>query len=226
MRIPRWLRFRRWAGSADPVDDGLKSALRALGGKALPTPALRAQAALPDTQRLAVYDAMVASQIEGKWFGHLNSLRDYVDVVVYSDWWRAHFSECRLIVAREARGQTRGAAGPLGGGAEGTYISLPQEAWYELYVLHEIAHCPLLGLEVEKHGPEYCRVFLDLVEQFMSRDDAIWLARFMRHRDIAIAPREGQLALPAGPSMAERIRAAREYPRSTEETRPEGWRSS
>jgi hypothetical protein len=46
-------------------------------------------------------------------------------------------------------------------------ITLPKWAFFKLYALHELAH---IAAQTHEHGPIFCRVFLNLVRQFISHN--------------------------------------------------------
>lgn len=142
-----------------------------------------------DTQRFQVYAAENRSEVRGRQFRSLFTVQNYVDSVIFSTWWKLRFPECGSIVVRQSRpDDIRGASGPLGGGFSGSFITLPPDARFERYVLHELAHCAC-DHPSDAHGPEFARAYLDLVEEFMSREDAVRLAKAFRGAGVLIHPR-------------------------------------
>lgn len=185
---------KRVLGQRTQRDQGTVRALRALGSTAPFEPTVRRGLVEEDEQKYAVYAAEQESMVEGQWFGTRSEVQDFVDEVVWSNFWRARFPEHTLVTVKRVEstdGWVRGAAGHLGGRATGTICGtlwLPEETFYERYVLHEMAHVP--RLPQKDHGPEFCRIYLDLVEAFMGQDDARWLAHWFRKKDIQIASRK------------------------------------
>jgi len=74
--------------------------------------------------------------------------------------------------------------------ATGTHLlSLPEWAWTDLIILHEISHLILDAdpTPTATHGPEFCRIFLDCVRRFMGDVAAIILASNMHGNKVKVA---------------------------------------
>lgn len=141
-----------------------------------------------DWQRFDVYGAENRSGVTGRRFRSLFQVQNYVDNIVFSDWWYERFPRCLSIIVRASQATDLcGSSGPLGGGLFGAFVTLPVDAWFERYVLHELAHCATNHPD-ESHGEVFTRAYLDLVGGFMSSRHASALERSFRRSGVSIAP--------------------------------------
>ena len=122
----------------------------------------------------------------------LRSLSDtgrFVDDVIRSAWWAGRYPDLERVTVR---------GGPAGGpawhtarpGIAGAALHLPAWARRPLVVLHELAHvaaAPLLSAKA--HGPQFARIWVDLVAEFMGRDTARQLAAELRREGLGVAGR-------------------------------------
>jgi len=84
----------------------------------------------------------------------------------------------RTYITDKMRAKPSVKKGRAGTSAYGTEkgISVPQWAWHKAIVLHELAHVVVLRKDPrrshEAHGWLFCRVYLELVEEFIGADVA------------------------------------------------------
>ena len=118
-----------------------------------------------DSQRKRVYESEKDAfgreywLDEGDWVT-LIGVERFVASVTRSRWWRARGGPAEVEVRRGRSNQRRGKAHP-----ERAVISLPRFTWRRWYVLHELAHL-LAPRRAAWHGPEFCRVYLALLDRF------------------------------------------------------------
>ncbi len=118
-----------------------------------------------------------------------------------SHWWSTRYPEVEVITivgGPRNRGAVASSAGATrcGVSRQAHEIELPPWSRCELVLLHEVAHCvgPKLvragrnGLGVlPEHGPEFARVWIDLVDEFMSPSTAQTLHSNLRYFEVRVA---------------------------------------
>ncbi len=124
-----------------------------------------------DSQKSRVYRSEASVSVWGKeMIPDISDVQYYVNRVVQSAWWRSRFPEVTYIDVHTSRA-CRGHAY-----ARQRRITMPPFSRHPLYILHEVAHIASDHDGEYKtrasHGPEYCRVYLDLVGQFIGEDVA------------------------------------------------------
>ncbi len=118
--------------------------------------------ALRDNQRSRVYRAEETVDWEALGAGamlDLEACRRLAREISSSSWWRAAFPGATVEVpVRDGRGRRRAGAGP-------GYITLPRWSRRPWILCHELAHIAVTPLlpQIEPHGREFCRAYLDLV---------------------------------------------------------------
>jgi len=124
-----------------------------------------------DTTRQRVYRAECVAR--GRTFGTFEEVLAYADDVTSSDWWQLHSSHSGPVIIKPRKAQ-RGRAKYATG-----VIILPPFAWYEGYLLHELAHlahgCP--HWHEAGHGPRYVEVLYRMIERFMGAEPAALFRR-------------------------------------------------
>lgn len=95
-------------------------------------------------------------------FRTVKQMQRYVDKLTSYAWFRRRFGNRRIRV-HDGRGRRRA------GGAPG-YITMPLWSRTLPTILHECAHA--CERWPAKHGPWFCRAYLDLVHHAMSPEDA------------------------------------------------------
>jgi putative metallohydrolase (TIGR04338 family) len=129
-----------------------------------------------DSQRARLYDAERALR-GGRRFVTVGECQAYVDDVLGSAWWQARFPRVREIRVTDGRGRRH-----AGAFVESRRIALPKWARNERVLLHEVAH-HATPRDAAAHGPEYARIYVDLVHAFMGERAARrLLAAFEAHR--------------------------------------------
>ena len=132
-----------------------------------------------DTQRLRVYRAHWAldDHLRARRMGSIEEVREFVDTVVGSRWWRSHVGTARRIRVGDGRG--RRSAGSIGG-----EIRVPRSSRTIPTILHELAHEWIRDPATAVHGPEYAGAFLELVEEFIGADAALVLRGAYRQQRV------------------------------------------
>lgn len=115
----------------------------------------------------------------------MTEIRRWVGRLTRSSWWRRRFPGCRYIAVRDGRGR-RSAAGQNCG--HFGVIKLPRWARNPLVVLHEVAHA-VQPRRTAAHGPEFARIYLDLVRRWIGPRTAVRLNTAMRRERVLLAPR-------------------------------------
>lgn len=134
-----------------------------------------------DVQKNKVYIAERVLNQFPYYFKSLNEIQAFVDGVVGSDWWtaRSPFRKVIALLGRKDSGRAF-ASGPgsyNGRSIPHPFIVLPGPwAATKQTVLHELAHVAAVG---DGHGPRFCRAYVELVAEFLSRVDARELEREM-----------------------------------------------
>jgi len=134
-----------------------------------------------DPQRQRVYDAERAAflPMPGARDGHrfvvelpeLADLQRFLDFVRTSRWFRRTFgNQYYDMRAQDGRGQIHSAAN-----AGHRTVSVKRAYRCRWIVLHEVAHV-LTPAGCQKHGPEYVKIYLQLVRHYLGR--AAWRALY------------------------------------------------
>jgi putative metallohydrolase (TIGR04338 family) len=142
-----------------------------------------------DSQRQRVYESEYAlrGKLKLRNFKDIKDAQRYVERILGSSWYAKMFPVGRKHVTVQYKRGSAFATGGFGG------IRLPKQGWHwagkDLIVLHELAHVltPLCGEGLCKgdcgwhnepwphtkvpaaHGPEFTRIFLDLVRRWMGK---------------------------------------------------------
>ena len=136
------------------------------------------------------YEAMEAVA-PGDRFPTLAATATFVDSVVGSPWWRGQQTGVAVVRVLGAPRESP-AWHSVEPGADGPVAVLHLPAWSRrpLVVLHELAHVaarPLLS--VKAHGPQFARLWVDLVDGFMGPAAGRALRAALRSRRLGLAPR-------------------------------------
>lgn len=114
-----------------------------------------------DFQRSKVYRS--ERKIEkGKVFPELKDVQKYCDRLLKSIWWKKNFPKVSEILVDDGRG--RNSACGWRACSYRIRIKVPRSMRNQLIILHEISH----GLATDKHGEDFCGVYIQLVRRFMS----------------------------------------------------------
>lgn len=121
-----------------------------------------------DSQKTKLYrcEETVSAWGKGR-MAELSDVRFYVQRIVQSAWWRHRYPNITYITVNKGRGR--------GGFAYTTksLITLPEHAWHPMYIIHEMAHIAAdhdgSYKTIAAHGPEYCRIYLDIVQHAMGQ---------------------------------------------------------
>lgn len=116
-----------------------------------------------DSQRSKVYKAE-GNIAQGEMKAQMVDLQAFVNKVVGSAWWKRHYPNVQRITATDGRRRRRASAFPLT-----RKIVMPKWSRSEMIILHEIAHI-VTPTQYAWHGPEYCKVYLELVKVFMGEE--------------------------------------------------------
>ncbi len=134
-----------------------------------------------DSQRSKVYAAEEFLRSEGRRFSSLDEIQQYVDKLVGSAWWGRR-SNVRSIKVHPQRSNASAMAHP-----SRRTIHMPEWAWCESIVLHEVAHVwterAAAPEAIPSHGREFARNLLELVGRQMGADCRRRLkASFVEHK--------------------------------------------
>jgi putative metallohydrolase (TIGR04338 family) len=132
-----------------------------------------------DSQRKRLYKAEKAVPSVQKFFS-VWEVQQYVNKITQSKYW-ANNSPTAVVIVTDGRGRKKGGAVTKGGVG---YIKMPQFTRYDVYILHELAHIMSPpSFTKAGHGPEYCRVYLSLVKEFMGPTSAdLMRVSFKEHK--------------------------------------------
>jgi len=132
-----------------------------------------------DAHAKAVYAAEDSLGQMGQEFSRIKDAQRYVDEVCASAWWRQRFARLGAVEVR-GNGEARDAY------AKNGKVHLPRWGRKQAVVLHEMAH--LVQPDNSKpHGPEYLRLYCDMVGEFMGAQAALALAKALHERKLRIA---------------------------------------
>lgn len=137
-----------------------------------------------DSRRKRLYDAERAAFPE--FYGPplpLPEVRRWVARIERSRWWTGRFGRTTLEVL-DGRGRRK--AGGWSGWRPG--ITLPRWSRTRPIVLHEIAHA-VQPPGTAAHGPEFCRLYLDLVGRWIGPEAAATLRQSMRQGGVRVSTR-------------------------------------
>lgn len=136
-----------------------------------------------DSQRSRLYAAERTLRA-GRKFPSVEACQEYVDSVLASSSWMRRFPRVRAIRVTDGRGRRH--AGAFVNSAK---IALPKWSRSRLIILHELAH-HAAPRSAPAHGPEFARIYLDLVLEFLGPVTAQKLAdAFVVHR-VRVSPPE------------------------------------
>jgi putative metallohydrolase (TIGR04338 family) len=146
-----------------------------------------------DTQKSKLY---AAEQVLGKhdvYFKRLADIQSYVDKIVASDWWQER-SKYKSVVVLLGRKDSGKAFASRHGRYNGTYYASPYIVlpgpWAATHsvVLHELAHVVHAhSYNEQAHGPEYAKVYIDIVQQFKGSYSARQLRESFEQGGVKIA---------------------------------------
>ncbi len=118
-----------------------------------------------DSQRQKVYDAEQVLVFMSYRIESVDKIQERVDKILYSKW-----ADRRLIrfhvQVKDGRGKRHARGGRCGFGRA---IWLPKWSRTEYIILHEVAHA-VGDWKVDRHGPRFCAIFLDLVSHVMGHE--------------------------------------------------------
>ncbi|WP_067676401.1 TIGR04338 family metallohydrolase [Nocardia miyunensis] len=124
-----------------------------------------------------LYGSQITLPVERR-FASVESVQNYVDLVLSLNWVRAQWVRSSEVVTVRARA----GAGAAHYEAEGAVLAVPLHtggsAWAlrELVILHEIAHhLGEPGADRAPHGPEFCSRYLELVDGVIGPEAALVL---------------------------------------------------
>jgi len=120
-----------------------------------------------DTQRSKVYAAEKVLFGSSKKFESVKDVEKYLRRIFDTVWFKKTFPHKRKFQVKDGRGRSGPSGAPRG--ADGVTMSLPKWSRFESMILHELAH-GLTPREYAWHGPEFCAVFLRLVDRFMGAE--------------------------------------------------------
>ncbi len=146
-----------------------------------------------DSQRQKVYDAERTTPMwdEAK-FETLGELEVWLKGIMARAWFKRRWPTFRELRVMDGRGR-RHACGEGSGISSHPivgYIKMPLWARTRIVALHELAHCLIVG-NVAPHGREYCKVYAELVQFGMGKDDSDALKKaFRAHRAKYSTPRK------------------------------------
>ena len=120
----------------------------------------------------------------GKQFKAIADAQRYVDTVCASRWWRQYFAATDKITVKRTR--SRKAAYIKVGSTD---IYLPLWGRKQMVVLHEMTHL-VQPDGSQSHGPEYTRLYCDLVREEMGCEIADRLMAGLRERQVRIGQSE------------------------------------
>lgn len=108
------------------------------------------------------------------------AVEEFVAKVNRSRWVRARWSQQVVPVAER---RTRVSATAWSDGR----IVLPPFAWNRLIVLHEVAHVFTWHSQYAARGPEFCGIYLVLVDHFIGRECRAELRANLRERRVTVS---------------------------------------
>lgn len=117
-----------------------------------------------DSQRAALYAAENFIR-EVRHFPEISNCQRYVDEVLRSRWWKIRYPHIEHVLVRSGRGQSAIATpGPF-------TIALPRAMRTDRTMLHELCHFATPWRHAS-HGPEFARIYLQLVRRFIGARSA------------------------------------------------------
>ena len=155
----------------------MRRLLRRRAAPAAPAPvasAARPTKAVRDFQRSRVYrsEESCLPSIPQRGFDRVEHMQAYVDELLATRFCRGLLAGGPITV-KDGRGSRRARTDGS------TWIAVPRAMRREWVLLHEVAHC----LTPDKHGPQFCACYLELVRRRLGPEaaDALALA-FAGHR--------------------------------------------
>jgi putative metallohydrolase (TIGR04338 family) len=126
----------------------------------------------------------------------VSEIRAWVNEITSSEWWRKYRLPgvrrgwCAFFTPVEAHPAIRVKDGRgrrcAGGSFTGGFITMPKFSRNRHMILHELAHT-IVENRFAGHGPEFCRVLLDLTHEFLGVESA---ERLRHAYDLYEAPYE------------------------------------
>lgn len=137
-----------------------------------------------DSQRSKVYKAEEVLKEGDVRLDTVPEIQSYVDRLIKSAWFRRRWPSVKSVIVKDGRGRIRAGASDDGS------ILMPFWCRYRYIVLHEISHL-LPDWNVADHGPEFCKVYLELVKHCMGRDAWEKLRTSFKNNRVKWIKREG-----------------------------------
>jgi len=154
-----------------------------------------------DTQQQRLYDAEKFLRTEGRQFQSIDEIQTYIDRLVAEAWWGRRYRRVKINIKMGRAGSAARAYN------YGNRISMPQWAWHESIVLHEVAHLivnQVYGVDgVAGHGREFARILVGLVDHKMGKANGKALRESFRKHKV-------KFSLPRKPMSPEQRAAATE----------------
>lgn len=140
-----------------------------------------------DTQRARLYRAEKPSGglHPRPEFDRAREVQAWVNRITRSRWWRGRFPRCGWINVKDGRGRRVACGTRYWNHGE---VRLPRWSRSRLVILHEVAHC-VQPRGTASHGPEFARLYLDLVRRWIGPEEAARLREGMRRERVRVAPR-------------------------------------
>lgn len=115
-------------------------------------------------------------------FVAFGELEHFVKTIEASVWYRARVGNRSIEVGRGADDDLAARGGLF-------YISIPPIHRRKMVVLHEVAHAIYWrpGSAAQDHGPNFCRVYLELVEKFIGVPAALELVRLFKSKGVKVS---------------------------------------
>lgn len=172
-----------------------------------------------DNQRARVYNAESCIPF-GKKYESVGECQAYVDELLRLPQVRYYWNGYSSIRVHDGRGGRRARAG-------WGKVFLPKWARNESTILHEVAH--VLSPSGVKHGPEFCRNMIRLVDIVIGHDAALVLEGTYKGKGCTVAPEDkpitGLMAATAPPPPVEFSWNGKTYHvhESKQSSSPPGW---
>lgn len=136
-----------------------------------------------DPQQRRVY---AAEGLHSEWRDHrfvsFGELRNFVTEVQSSLWYKARLGDQPIEVSKGGDDELAARGGLF-------FISIPPIHRRKMVVLHEVAHAIYWRptSRAQDHGPNFCRIYLELVAKFMGKESAIELQRLFRAKGVSVS---------------------------------------
>lgn len=113
----------------------------------------------------------------------------FAEEVVGSLWWLARFPAHDLGHLPRFRPGHGARQAFFHVDEQGPAITLPRRYRTASVILHELVHWAQWDLPIASHGPDFCRVYLDAVTEFLGDDRGRRLADAFAEQRVKVAPR-------------------------------------